>query len=97
MTVDPLKAVRLANDSDYGLTASAGPGAPDRAALAEGWEAGVVTINDCVSSYGEPTAPGAAQAERDRPHPRGLGLREMVQAQYVTQGRELGSRLWWYP
>jgi len=93
------EAIRLANDSDYGLTASGWTRDADTARrLEQDLQAGVVTINDCVYSYGEPTAPwgGVKQSGIGRTHGL-LGLREMVQVKYV--GRELGggADLWWYP
>ncbi|PYQ39462.1 MAG: aldehyde dehydrogenase [Acidobacteria bacterium] len=92
-------AIHLANDSDYGLTASGWTRDADTARrLEQELQAGVVTINDCVYSYGEPTAPwgGVKQSGIGRTHGL-LGLREMVQVKYV--GRELGggADLWWYP
>ena len=100
MAVDSLEeAVRLANDSEYGLTASGWTRSAETARrLQEGLVAGVVTINDCVSSYGEPTAPwgGVKRSGIGRTH-GGLGLREMVQARYVTRDRSSGPALWWYP
>ena len=92
-------AIRLANDSEYGLTASGWTRDADTARrLEQELQAGVVTINDCVYSYGEPTAPwgGVKQSGIGRTHGL-LGLREMVQVKYV--GRELGggADLWWYP
>ena len=100
MSVDSLEeAVRLANDSEYGLTASGWTRSPQTARrLQEGLVAGVVTINDCVSSYGEPSAPwgGVRRSGIGRTH-GGLGLREMVQARYVTRDRSSGAALWWYP
>jgi succinate-semialdehyde dehydrogenase/glutarate-semialdehyde dehydrogenase len=96
---DVEEAVRLANDSDYGLTASGWTSSPTTARrLQERLSAGVVTINDCVSSFGEPTAPwgGVKHSGFGRTH--GLaGLREMVHVKYVTRDRSRGTALWWYP
>jgi succinate-semialdehyde dehydrogenase/glutarate-semialdehyde dehydrogenase len=100
MSVPSLEeATRLANDSEYGLTASAwtrDPATADR--LQRELQAGVVTINDCVYSYGEPTAPwgGVKHSGIGRTH--GLpGLREMVQVKYVAREFGGGADLWWYP
>src|SRR5437762_3297766 len=52
------EAIRLANDSDYGLTASGWTRDPATAGrLERELQAGVVTINDCVYTFGEPSAP----------------------------------------
>jgi len=100
MAVDSLEeAIRLANDSEYGLTASGWTRSPETARrLQEGLAAGVVTVNDCVSSYGEPTAPwgGIKHSGIGRTHGL-LGLREMVQAKYLTWDRSRRPALWWYP
>jgi acyl-CoA reductase-like NAD-dependent aldehyde dehydrogenase len=93
------EAVRLANDSPYGLTASGWTRSPETARLLEdGLSSGVVTINDCVYSYGEPTAPWGGFRESGIGRTHGLlGLREMVQAKYVSRDAARGPMLWWYP
>ncbi len=93
------EAVLLANDSEYGLTASGWTRSPETGRrLQERLAAGVVSINDCVSSYGEPSAPwgGIKHSGIGRTHGL-LGLREMVQAKYVTRDGSRGPALWWYP
>jgi succinate-semialdehyde dehydrogenase/glutarate-semialdehyde dehydrogenase len=100
MVVDSLdEAIRLANDSEYGLTASGWTRDPETARrLQRELQAGVVTINDCVSSYGEPTGPwgGVKASGIGRTHGR-AGLREMVQVKYVSDDRSRGPALWWFP
>ncbi len=93
------EAVRLANDSEYGLTASAWTrdrGTAER--LQRELHAGVVSINDCVSSLGEPGAPygGMRHSGIGRAHGV-LGLRELTQAKYVTRDASRRPMLWWYP
>jgi succinate-semialdehyde dehydrogenase/glutarate-semialdehyde dehydrogenase len=100
MAVDSVEeAVRLANDSEYGLTASAWTRDPEMARrLQRELRAGVVTVNDCASSFGEPSAPfgGYKQSGYGRAH--GLaGLREMVQVKYVSRDRSRRPLLWWFP
>jgi succinate-semialdehyde dehydrogenase/glutarate-semialdehyde dehydrogenase len=93
------EAVRLANDSEFGLTASVWTRDPEAArALARRLAVGVVTVNDCVSSYGEPAAPwgGVRQSGMGRTHGR-AGLREMVSTKYVAAEFRSGPSLWWYP
>jgi len=93
------EAMALANDSDYGLTASGWTRDPETARrLQEGLQAGVVTINDCLYSFGEPTAPwgGVRRSGIGRVH--GLaGLQEMTQVKYVSRDTGRGPMLWWYP
>jgi acyl-CoA reductase-like NAD-dependent aldehyde dehydrogenase len=93
------EAIRLANDSDYGLTASGWTRDPATARLLqERLSAGVVSINDCVSSLGDPAAPygGFRRSGIGRSH-GGQGLREMAQVKYVSFDRSRRPLLWWYP
>jgi succinate-semialdehyde dehydrogenase/glutarate-semialdehyde dehydrogenase len=100
LEVDSLdEAIRLANDSPYGLTASGWTRSEETARrLQRELVAGVVTINDHVSSFGEPTAPwgGVKWSGIGRIHGL-LGLREMVHPKYVSLDRGRGPELWWYP
>jgi succinate-semialdehyde dehydrogenase/glutarate-semialdehyde dehydrogenase len=92
-------AIALANDSPYGLTASGWTRSRRTARrLQQELRAGVVTINDCVSSIGEPTAPygGMGQSGIGRSH-GSVGLRELVQPKYVTWDGSGKPPLWWYP
>jgi acyl-CoA reductase-like NAD-dependent aldehyde dehydrogenase len=100
MIVDSLdEAIALANDSPYGLTASAWTRNDESARrLQRELLAGVVSINDHLSSFGEATAPwgGVKWSGIGRTHGL-LGLREMVQPKYVSLDRGRGPELWWYP
>lgn len=100
MTVANLdEAIRLANQTEYGLTASGWTRDAETARrLQQELQAGAVSINDCISSFGEPSAPwgGFKQSGIGRTH--GLaGLREMVQVKYVTRDTARAPKLWWYP
>jgi len=100
MAVDSLdEAIRLANDSEYGLTASGWTQSAETAArLQRELVAGVVSINDHSSSFAEPQAPwgGVKASGIGRIHGR-AGLREMVQPKYVSFDRGRKPALWWYP
>jgi succinate-semialdehyde dehydrogenase/glutarate-semialdehyde dehydrogenase len=100
MVVDSLdEAIRLANDTPYGLTASGWTRSPEIARrLQRELQAGIVTINDGLSSFGEPSAPwgGIKHSGIGRTHGR-LGLREMVRPKYVSSDWGGGPELWWYP
>jgi succinate-semialdehyde dehydrogenase/glutarate-semialdehyde dehydrogenase len=100
MTVDSLdEAIRLANDSAYGLTASGWTRSDETAErLQRELVAGIVSIGDHVSSFGEPAAPwgGVKWSGIGRIHGP-LGLREMVHSKYVSLDRGHGAELWWYP
>jgi len=101
MVVDSLdEAVRLANDSVYGLSAYAytsSKATADR--LLRELEAGTVVINDSTMSWGEPSAPwvGHKQSGIGLTH-ADLGLLELTRARYVSYDRgQRAPNLWWYP
>jgi len=79
------QAVRLANDSDFGLAASVWTGNRRRGeALATKIKAGTVMLNDMISCFGIADAPhgGFKQSGIGRTHGE-LGLQEMVQVKYI--------------
>ncbi|MCK6681881.1 MAG: aldehyde dehydrogenase family protein [Thermoanaerobaculia bacterium] len=99
--VDSLdEAIALANDSEYGLTASGWTRSKRIAQrLAEELQAGTVTINDHLFSFGEPTATwgGIKKSGIGRSHSV-YGLMELVNVKHVSV--DLGdspSMPWWYP
>jgi acyl-CoA reductase-like NAD-dependent aldehyde dehydrogenase len=93
------EAIRLANDSEYGLAASVF--ARDKARgerLARRIQAGTVMVNDVISCFGISEAPhgGVKSSGTGRTHGR-FGLEEMVRLKYLDDDRMRGiKKVWWY-
>lgn len=80
------EAVRLANDSEFGLTASVWTkDAKAGRALANELEAGTVFVNDILYSYASPDAPwgGVKSSGTGRTHSR-YGLHELTNVKHVS-------------
>jgi succinate-semialdehyde dehydrogenase/glutarate-semialdehyde dehydrogenase len=93
------EAVRLANDSDFGLAASVWTKNTARGEkIAAQLQCGTVMINDAVSCFGISEAPhgGVKSSGLGRTHGR-AGLQEMVRPKFIDSDA-LGRirRAWWY-
>ena len=94
------EAIRLANDSKYGLTASVWTGDKSRGEfIARKIEAGTVMINDHAMSYGLVETPwqGMKQSGIGRSH-SDEGFKEFLYPQHInTEEIKLKSKPWGYP
>ncbi|UCC38425.1 MAG: aldehyde dehydrogenase family protein [Candidatus Aminicenantes bacterium] len=97
---EPDEALALANDCQYGLTASVWTRDKKMAKrMAERIEAGSVTVNDHMFSFVEPGAiwGGIKQTGIGRSH-GDFGLLDLVNIKYVSLDFiKKKSQLWWYP
>ncbi len=93
------EAVRLANDSEFGLAASVWTGDRRRGeALARRIQAGTVMVNDVISCFGISEAPhgGVKSSGLGRAHGR-LGLEEMVRVKHLDSDLLPRVRkVWWF-
>lgn len=96
---DEEEAIRLANDTDFGLTASVWTRDIRRGRLiAERIEAGTVTVNEVLYTHGLAQTPwgGFKQSGWGRTHGE-LGLLELVRPQHIHTNRVASLRdLWWF-
>ncbi|HUJ73714.1 MAG TPA: aldehyde dehydrogenase family protein [bacterium] len=98
---DEEEAVRRANDSAYGLSASVWSGNRRRARrVAARLRAGAVTINDHLMSHGMAETPwgGFGQSGIGRSHGE-LGFDEMTQPRVIVDDllHRAPRNMWWYP
>ena len=96
---DDEEAVRLANESEYGLAASVWTGNRARGeAIARQLQAGTVMVNDVLSCFSISEAPhgGVKASGLGRTHGR-WGLEEMVRVKYVDVDlMPRMKKVWWF-
>jgi len=97
---EPEEAVSLANDSDYGLTASVWTRDKKMAAwMAERIEAGTITVNDHMYSFAEPGAIWGGIKQTGRGYSHGpFGLQELMNIKFISHDfSRKKTQTWWYP
>jgi acyl-CoA reductase-like NAD-dependent aldehyde dehydrogenase len=97
---EPDEAVTLANDSDYGLTASVWTRDKKMASwMAERIEAGTITVNDHMYSFAEPGAIWGGIKQTGRGYSHGpFGLQELVNIKFISHDfSRKKTQIWWYP
>ncbi len=97
---EPEEAVSLANDSDYGLTASVWTRDKQMAAwMAERIEAGTITVNDHMYSFAEPGAIWGGIKQTGRGYSHGpYGLQELANIKFISHDfSRKKTQTWWYP
>jgi acyl-CoA reductase-like NAD-dependent aldehyde dehydrogenase len=100
MTVDSdEEALRLANDSEFGLGASVWTGDRQRGErIGDQIEAGMVWINDHMFTHGacQCTWGGVKDSGLGHSHSK-FGFYECVEIKLVTYERGLARNFWWHP
>lgn len=94
------EAVALANDSEFGLTASVWTGDISRGRrIAERIEAGTVCINEVLYTHGIGQTPWGGFKNSGRGRTHGIdGLMELVQPQHIHTNRfAIMPNAWWMP
>jgi len=94
------QAVELANDSEYGLTATVWAGKLNRAeCVARDLNVGTVLINDCLFSHATPQLPwgGIKKSGFGKGHSI-FGLQDLCNIKHISIDAAGGAhRVWWYP
>ena len=94
------EAVKLANDSEFGLTASVWTGTLSKGKrVAERIEAGTVCVNEVLYTHGIGQTPWGGFKNSGRGRTHGIeGLMELVQPQHIHINRLLIlPNAWWFP